>query len=269
MYINFLKTNLYVGDSLSCNEIGTNFEFTFVNDEYFYLSFINEDEEKMYVCLGNEEENENYKTGYNYIEPGNEENKLLFRMYENCIMYNQYILTTDIVGNLYLEPISLNFVSEFKEVNIYEKSENKFKKIRGRNIYVRKITSLSEYEILNYILLNDHSITVPILQITKHHLIMEHYGKILEFEDITPDIVLQFKILIEKLHKIGIIHFDLPNILIKNGVIKLIDFESSQFINSKTINKSIKDYCENNDISIDTVEEFLQYECDISNFFTV
>jgi len=83
-----------------------------------------------------------------------------------------------------------------------------------------------EHEVLMHILKYDSEVTVPVILITPERFYSELYDQI---EHETPEIILQKIKLLVRLHKIDVYHNDLGNgnFVIKDGVVKIIDFGSS------------------------------------------
>lgn len=92
--------------------------------------------------------------------------------------------------------------------------------------YFKRFGDDRELEVLQQILARDPTITVPVIQITETGFFSELYEPILYN---TCDIILQKIKLLTRLHKIDVYHNDLgdANWVIKNGVVKLIDFGSA------------------------------------------
>jgi len=96
----------------------------------------------------------------------------------------------------------------------------------GDKFYYKVFADDREREILERVISKDPDITVPVIIILDRGFIMEYYDNI-QIE--TKDIVLQKIFLLERLHRLNIFHNDLGNhnFLIKNGIVKIIDFGSS------------------------------------------
>lgn len=97
--------------------------------------------------------------------------------------------------------------------------------MRGR-IHFKRFRDDRELQVLEHVLEKDPDITVPVVEITEEGFYSEIYD---EIDRNTPEIILQKIKLLIRLHKIDVYHHDLGdnNFLIKNGVVKIIDFGSA------------------------------------------
>ncbi len=93
----------------------------------------------------------------------------------------------------------------------------------------KKFADDREREVLLRVLELNPELTVPVLGFENHGFYMEEYNQLTPEQNMNPEIIIQKIKLVRELHKIDVYHNDLGdfNFLIKDGIVKIIDFGSS------------------------------------------
>lgn len=121
-----------------------------------------------------------------------------------------------------------------------------------------------EFEILERILQLDSEITVPIFEFDVNDgFYMEKYDELTDEQNLDPKIILQKIKLITRLHKIDVYHNNLSNnnFLIKNGVVKLVNFNSSfLMINNELLDVLYENIYRNDFVVIKSKYEAMNFE---------